>query len=274
MLWHRQAIFESKGAKLSSSAECRIRTQGLWNRFSNRLWIPAGKVTELYCDLSNCALAAENANSNRRNILFGSTLIWAAYLWLNDNIALHTGSQPSTRLHHLALDIKIEIKFIWLAGNVSLLLWHHNHQINWSRKTLQSRSLTLSPKHPCWPFDLDFHQIDVSVPLYTRWWVMSMAMVITTITIIIYSTPIFTAVIVPLLILYAVVQVTLYRVDSKFAPSQWETVLLCHDVSHWLGANLELTQLYIDDLVRECYNSNALAMELLQSCAKPSIWAS
>ena len=29
MLWHRQAIFESKGDKLSSSAECRIRTQGV-----------------------------------------------------------------------------------------------------------------------------------------------------------------------------------------------------------------------------------------------------
>ena len=155
MLWHRQAIFESKGARLSSSAECRIRTQGLWNRFSNRLWIPAGKVTELYCDLSNCALAAENANSNRRNILFGSTLIWAAYIWLNDNIALHTGSQPSTRLHHLALDIKIEIKFIWLAGNVSLLLWHHNHQINWSRNNITESFPYLVPKTPLltfWPW--------------------------------------------------------------------------------------------------------------------------
>ena len=29
------------------------------------------------------------------------------------------------------------------------------------------------------------------------------------------------------------------RVDSRFAPSQWETALLCNDVSHWLGANLE-----------------------------------
>ena len=27
-----------------------------------------------------------------------------------------------------------------------------------------------------------------------------------------------------------------YRADSRFAPSQWETVLLCNDVSHWLGA--------------------------------------
>ena len=29
------------------------------------------------------------------------------------------------------------------------------------------------------------------------------------------------------------------RDDSRFAPSQWETALLCNDVSHWLGTNLE-----------------------------------
>ena len=37
MLWHRQAIFESKGDKLSSSAQCRIRTQGLIHLFASRL---------------------------------------------------------------------------------------------------------------------------------------------------------------------------------------------------------------------------------------------
>ena len=37
MLWHRQAIFESKGDKLSSSAECRIRTQDLRHLFASRL---------------------------------------------------------------------------------------------------------------------------------------------------------------------------------------------------------------------------------------------
>ena len=37
MLWHRQAIFESKGDKLSSSAECRIRTQGSRHLFISRL---------------------------------------------------------------------------------------------------------------------------------------------------------------------------------------------------------------------------------------------
>ena len=31
------------------------------------------------------------------------------------------------------------------------------------------------------------------------------------------------------------------RADSRFVPSQWETTLLCNDVSHWLGASLEST---------------------------------
>ena len=35
------------------------------------------------------------------------------------------------------------------------------------------------------------------------------------------------------------------RADFMFAPSQWETALLCNDVSHWLGANLESFLLYV-----------------------------
>ena len=31
----------------------------------------------------------------------------------------------------------------------------------------------------------------------------------------------------------------IYRADSRFAPSQWETALLCNAVSHWLGVSLE-----------------------------------
>ena len=37
MIWYRQAIFESKGDKLSSSAECRIRTQGPKHQIASRL---------------------------------------------------------------------------------------------------------------------------------------------------------------------------------------------------------------------------------------------
>ena len=38
MLFHRQAIFESKGDTLSSYAECRIRTLGLRHLFASRLY--------------------------------------------------------------------------------------------------------------------------------------------------------------------------------------------------------------------------------------------
>ena len=37
MLWYRQAIFESKGGKLSSSAECSIRTQSPRHQIASRL---------------------------------------------------------------------------------------------------------------------------------------------------------------------------------------------------------------------------------------------
>ena len=47
MLWHRQTIFESKGDKLSSSAECRIRTQRVSETQSPADWMPVGKPTEL-----------------------------------------------------------------------------------------------------------------------------------------------------------------------------------------------------------------------------------
>ena len=36
-----------------------------------------------------------------------------------------------------------------------------------------------------------------------------------------------------------------YRADSRLAPSQWETALLCTDVSHWLVANLQSALSYI-----------------------------
>ena len=68
-----------------------------------------------------------------------------------------------------------------------------------------------------------------------------------------------------------------YRADSRFVHSQWEMALLCNDISHWLGANLEsalyytITEQYFDGLVQDCSNSSALALELLQSCTNPLI---
>ena len=35
-----------------------------------------------------------------------------------------------------------------------------------------------------------------------------------------------------------------FRVDSRFVPSQWGTLLLCNNISHWLGASLESTLVF------------------------------
>ena len=68
------------------------------------------------------------------------------------------------------------------------------------------------------------------------------------------------------------------RADSRFAPSQWEMVLLCNAVSHWLGASLESSlsvfskYSHINGLVQERSNSSASTMELCLSCTKwPSL---
>ena len=47
LLWHRQAIFKSKGDKLSSPAECSIRTLEVWHTKSPAGWMPTNKPTEL-----------------------------------------------------------------------------------------------------------------------------------------------------------------------------------------------------------------------------------
>ena len=47
MLWHRQAILESKRDKRYSSAECRIRTQRVSETQSSADWMSVDKPTEL-----------------------------------------------------------------------------------------------------------------------------------------------------------------------------------------------------------------------------------
>ena len=56
----------------------------------------------------------------------------------------------------------------------------------------------------------------------------------------------------------------IYSVDSRFAPSQWQTALQSNDVSYWLGANLEsalniliyVTQFFVKIGAREWSFSN------------------
>ena len=62
------------------------------------------------------------------------------------------------------------------------------------------------------------------------------------------------------------------RADSRFAPSPWETALLCNDVSHWLGTSLESVQKYhvisVCDFCKQVfvYMYIIFVSELLLSC--------
>ena len=81
MLWHRQAIFKSKGDKLCSSAECRIWTRGPRHQFASRLnarW------------QTDCAIEDQDKNLNltarpydqRAFSPLGPTVSWLSHLAL------------------------------------------------------------------------------------------------------------------------------------------------------------------------------------------------
>ena len=62
-----------------------------------------------------------------------------------------------------------------------------------------------------------------------------------------------------------------YRVDSRFVPSQWETALLCNDVSHWLGTSLESAPHYV--LYLQCKN-DSLNDRMTSICKENYSWMS
>ena len=122
MLWHRQAIFESKGDKLSSSAECRIRThQGLRHQIASRLnahWQTDWAIED----------QAKNLNSTaNRSVLSISNLciIWFCGQWFQTGafhvmIVFLVTNIPFPR--HRNCDILVDaIEDLWLIGFVCFL---------------------------------------------------------------------------------------------------------------------------------------------------------
>ena len=99
MLWHRQAIFESKGDKLSSSAECRIRThQGLRHQIASRLnarwqtgWAIEDQAKKL--ELNSPSLRSASIQPTRPHSCFGiRTWLWryTCFLLLISMTYIHT----------------------------------------------------------------------------------------------------------------------------------------------------------------------------------------
>ena len=79
-----QAIFESEGGELSSSAECMIRTWKSQDTYSPADWMPTHKPT----DLSSVEDRAKNLNSTARPYddwpfsPFDFTVVWLSFLAL------------------------------------------------------------------------------------------------------------------------------------------------------------------------------------------------
>ena len=48
---------------------------------------------------------------------------------------------------------------------------------------------------------------------------------------------------------------------SRFAPSQWETALLCNDVSHWLDASLDIAMYLIERRCQNIFYSQSLVYQ-------------
>ena len=46
----------------------------------------------------------------------------------------------------------------------------------------------------------------------------------------------------------------IYRADSRFVSSQWETALPCNDASYWLGTSLESALIYVYPIVSHFQN--------------------
>ena len=85
MLWHRQAIFKSKGDKLCSSAECRIWTRGPRNQIASRLnahWQTDWAIEDQAKSLNSTARPYDQ----RAFSPLGPTVSWLSHLALAINI--------------------------------------------------------------------------------------------------------------------------------------------------------------------------------------------
>ena len=124
MLWHRQAIFESKGDKLSSSAECRIRTQGVSETQSSADWMPADKPTEL------SSIKLTNLNSTARPYdqqAFSPpdpTVIWYSHLALAIYICVAVNFDALAQASDFRIERRQVVSLCWMQDSNPGGLWN------------------------------------------------------------------------------------------------------------------------------------------------------
>ena len=128
MLWHRQAIFESKGDKLSSSAECRIRTQGLRHLFASRLnacWQTDWAIEDQAKNLNSTARPYDQQAFSPLDL----TASWLSHLAL----AVYMFVVANFDALAQASDIRIERR------QVVFLCWKQDSNLEVSRHLIASR---------------------------------------------------------------------------------------------------------------------------------------
>ena len=164
MLWHRQAIFESKGDKLSFSAECRIRTQGVSETQSSADWMPVDKPTEL------SKIRLINLNSTARPYdqqAFsppGFTAIWHSHLALAIYIFVVVNFDALAQASDFRIERRQIVFLCWMQNSNPGGLWNPIvsrlnacWQTDWaiedqaSKLTLDSPSLWSASIKPTWP---------------------------------------------------------------------------------------------------------------------------
>ena len=131
MLWHRQAIFESKGDKLSSSAEGRIRTQDLRYLFTSRLnacwqtdWAIEDQAKKL--ELDSPWIRAKKRNSNDVPVAALAGFIAVREMSGRNKISQGQGIvrefyKVSGKFWHLAKLMKKVMKFHMMSGKMTIL---------------------------------------------------------------------------------------------------------------------------------------------------------
>ena len=95
MLWHRQAIFKSKGDKLCSSAECRVGTRGPRHQIASRLnarWQTDWAIEDQAKNLNSTAfpmISEHSAHVNPLSVDFRTWLWRYTYLLLLISMLWH-----------------------------------------------------------------------------------------------------------------------------------------------------------------------------------------
>ena len=113
MLWHRQAIFKSKGDKLCSSAECRIWTRGPKHPIASRLnahWQTDWAIQDQAKNLNSTA----RPYAQRAFSPLGPTVSWLSHLALAINIFVVVNFDALAQASDIQIERRQVVFLCWM----------------------------------------------------------------------------------------------------------------------------------------------------------------